>query len=309
MQHSWVIAIVIVTMLASLAVIVYLLVGDQQRRVRTRLAELSQASAPQQVPAQRVTKALRETLPKMGKPLLPTDEQQQTQLKSRLVQAGLYHPQALPVFLGVKMALILAPVMTGLLLGTAGLFPTQIGLMIGACASIGGMIFPSFWLDSRRKNRQCQLRRALPDALDLQVICMEAGLSLRAALQRVTTELQTVHPLLAFEMKIVQREVQLGHPLGDALRSFGVRADLDDISNLAAAIKNAERFGASMVKTLHSFSDTLRIRRQQAAEEQAQKAGTKILFPTLLFIFPAIFLVILGPAAIQLVDVMMEMRQ
>src|SRR5690606_16938065 len=149
---------------------------------------------------------------------------------------------------------------------------------------------------------------SMPDALDLLVICMEAGLSLRAALQRVTTELEGVHPLLAFELKIVQREVQLGHALGDALRTLSLRTDLDDMRNLAAAIKNAERFGSSMVKTLRTFAETLRVRRQQKAEEMAQKAGTKILFPTLLFIFPAIFLIILGPAVIQLVDVMGNMR-
>ncbi len=118
-----------------------------------------------------------------------------------------------------------------------------------------------------------------------------------------------MHPLLAYELMIVQREVQIGHPLGDALRSLAARTDLDDIRNLAAAIKNAERFGSSMVKTLRTFGDTLRIRRQQRAEEMAQKAGTKILFPTLLFIFPAIFLIILGPAAIQLIDIMGNMQK
>src|SRR5690606_23651426 len=101
--------------------------------------------------------------------------------------------------------------------------------MLGACASTDGLIGSSFWLDRRKSGRQSQLRRSLPDALDLLVICMEAGLSLRAGLQRITGELESVHTLLAYELKIVQREVQIGHPLGDALRSLAARTDLDDI--------------------------------------------------------------------------------
>jgi tight adherence protein C len=310
MSNTALIAIVMFVMLSSLAVLAVLLLGDRKRRLNVRLEELSSGKVGvDRAPVQAVSQAIRTTLPKMGKHLMPDNVEEQTKIKMRLIQAGLYQPQALPIFLGVKMSLIVSPVILGLLLGVAGLIPTNYGVMFGACASIGGMIVPSFWLDRRKKARQSKLRRAMPDALDLMVICMEAGLSLRASLQRVTSELETVHPLLAFEMKIVQREVQLGHALGDALRAFGVRSDIDDIRNLSAAIKNSERFGSSMVKTLRTFAETLRVRRQQKAEEMAQKAGTKILFPTLLFIFPAIFLIILGPAAIQLVDIMSNMKK
>jgi tight adherence protein C len=310
MNTTVLIAVVLVVMFSSLVLMAVLLVGDSKRRLQKRLVELSSGKdTPDLPPAQAVSQAVRTTLPKLGKHLMPRDTVEQTKIRSRLIQAGLYHPQALPIFLGVKMFLIVLPIALGLLLGLAGLIPTRYGLMIGACASIGGMIVPSFWLDRRKRSRQSQLRRAMPDALDLMVICMEAGLSLRAALQRITDELASVHPLLSFEMKIVQREVQLGHALGDALRTFAVRSDIDDIRNLSAAIKNAERFGSSMVKTLRTFAETLRVRRQQRAEEMAQKAGTKILFPTLLFIFPAIFLIILGPAAIQLIDVMQNMKK
>lgn len=309
MDHSILLAIVLLVMLSSFVLLAGLLISDRKRRVRTRLEELSSGEAANRAPTLAVSQAIRTTLPKMGKHLMPEDAEEQTKLKTRLIHAGLYHPQALSIFLGIKMFLILSPTFCGLLLGLIGLIPTNYGLMLGACASIGGLIGPSFWLDRQKSNRQSQLRRSLPDALDLLVICMEAGLSLRAALQRITGELEGVHPLLAFELKIVQREVQIGHPLGDALRTLAARTDLDDIRNLAAAIKNAERFGSSMVKTLRTFGDTLRVRRQQKAEEMAQKAGTKILFPTLLFIFPAIFLIILGPAAIQLIDIMGNLKK
>lgn len=309
MDHSILLAIVLLVMLSSFVLLAGLLISDRKRRIRTRLEELSSGEAANRAPTLAVSQAIRTTLPKMGKHLMPEDAEEQTKLKTRLIHAGLYHPQALSIFLGIKMFLILSPTFCGLLLGLIGLIPTNYGLMLGACASIGGLIGPSFWLDRQKSNRQSQLRRSLPDTLDLLVICMEAGLSLRAALQRITGELEGVHPLLAFELKIVQREVQIGHPLGDALRTLAARTDLDDIRNLAAAIKNAERFGSSMVKTLRTFGDTLRVRRQQKAEEMAQKAGTKILFPTLLFIFPAIFLIILGPAAIQLIDIMGNLKK
>lgn len=309
MNNPALIAVVLFVMLSSLTLLVGLLMGNRNRGLKSRLDELSGGESPaDRAAGQAVSQAIRTTLPKMGKHLMPGDVEEQTKLKSRLVHAGLYHPQALAIFLGVKMFLIMAPILLGLLVGLSGLIPANYGLMIGACASIGGMIGPSFWLDHHKRTRQSQLRRSMPDALDLMVICMEAGLSLRASLQRVTNEMETVHPLLAFELKIVQREVQLGHPLGDALRTFGIRADIDDIRNLSAAIKNAERFGSSMVKTLRTFAESLRVRRQQRAEEMAQKAGTKILFPTLLFIFPAIFLIILGPAAIQLIGIMSNMK-
>lgn len=311
MGSTTLIVIVAFMMAASLVMLVALLVGNRNRQVRTRLEDLAgRTDASLDKPStQAVSQAIRTTLPKMGKHLMPEDVEEQSRLKARLLQAGLYHPQALPIFLGAKMFLMVSPALVGLAVGLGTQVPTNIAVMSGACASILGMIGPSFWLDKKKSQRQTMLRRGLPDALDLIIICMEGGLSLNAAMQRVASELRTAHPGLAYEFQIVQREVQLGHALGDSLRAFALRTDLDDLRNLSATIKNAERFGASMVKTLRTFGETLRIRRQQRAEELAQKAATQILFPTLLFIFPAIFLVILGPAAIQLSEVMGNMNK
>ena len=286
----------------SLAALVVMLLAGNQSRLQTRLHELSGGVEDSQLPAKTVSRAVHKTLPKMGKHLMPTDTEEQTRLKARLIQAGFYHPQGMAMFLGAKMLLTVVPVLAGLGAGLAGFMALNYGLLIGACASIAGMIGPSFWLDGRKQKRLAALRRSMPDALDLIVVCMDGGLSLPAALQRVTGELNTAHPVLAFELNIVEREIHFGQPVGDALRSFALRSDLDDVRNLAATIKNAERFGASMTQTLRTYADTLRLKRQQHAEEMAQKAGTKILFPTLVFIFPAIFLVILGPAAIQLLQ-------
>jgi tight adherence protein C len=135
------------------------------------------------------------------------------------------------------------------------------------------------------------------------VICLEGGLSLTGALRRMSGELRTAHPKLAAELHIVQREVQLGRTTGEALRKMGERADLEEIRGLASVILQAEKYGASLVKSLRVHSETLRTKRMQQAEEKAQKAATKVLFPTILFILPAMFMVILGPAVIHVIQI------
>ena len=161
------------------------------------------------------------------------------------------------------------------------------------------MIGPSFWLDDRRKRRQVKLRRALPDALDVLIICLEGGLSFQAALKRVAEEIVSAHPLLGGEFRIVDREIQLGRSPGEALNHFARRADLEEVLTLASVVMQSERFGASLVKSIRTHSDTLRSKRKQQAEEKAQGAATKILAPTLLCIFPAVFVILLAPAVFQ----------
>jgi tight adherence protein C len=237
---------------------------------------------------------------------MPTDEGERTQLRTRLIHAGFYGRQALPIFLGTKMMLIVVPALIGLFLGLSGLLPTNEAMLGGACLGIAGMIGPSFWLEGRKKKRQTSFRRSLPDALDLLVICLEGGLSLPGSLKRVGSELRTAHPVLALELNIVQREIQLGSSPGEALQKMGGRTDLEEIRSLASVVSQAERFGASLVKSLRVHAETLRLKRQQRAEELAQQASVKILFPTLLLIFPAIFVVILGPAAFQIMEQMSQ---
>ncbi len=239
----------------------------------------------------------------MGAPLLPKSEEERTKLQTRLVHAGLYGRQAMVAFLGVKMMLI-AP--AGLLMvGSAmGFLPMATGLLIATGLGIAGLIGPSFWLDFKKSGRQSIFRRALPDALDVLVICLEGGLSFQAAVRYVTAELRTAHPELATELALVQREVQLGKTTGEAFRQMGDRVDLEEIRGLAGVIIQADRFGASLVKSLRVHAETLRLKRRQRAEEMAQKAAVKMLIPTILFIFPAIFIVVLGPAMIHIGRIM-----
>jgi tight adherence protein C len=242
------------------------------------------------------------TLPRMGAPLIPTEEEERTLLQTRLIHAGHYGRQAMAIFLGVKLLLIVGPTLIGLAVGVLGILPMRFAVLGGACLGIGGMIGPSFWLDSQKKKRQNNFRRALPDALDVLVICMEGGLSLPGALRRISSELRTAHPALAAELNLVQREVQLGRSPGEALLQLGTRSDLEEIRNLASVITQAERYGASLVKSLRVHAEILRLKRHQRAEELAQMAAIKIMFPTLLFIFPTVFVVVLAPAVFRFMN-------
>ncbi len=294
--------------MSSLVLLGYLLFQGKQDRLDSRLQNLAGKDETALIPHTMTQRAL-SALPIMGGSLLPDEGEDRTNLQTRLIQAGYYGPQALGIFLGLKVLMTIGPTLLGLAAGLAGVVPVSKGLIFGALLGIFGMIGPSFWLDKRKKDRQQAFRRALPDALDIMVICLEGGLSLPAAIRRLGSELRTAHPGLATEMLIIQQEIQLGRTAGDALRLFAERCDLEEIRGLAAVVNQSERFGASLVKSMRVHAETMRGKRMQYAEEMAQKAAIKILFPTLLCIFPSIFVVILGPAVINIMEVFGNMKR
>jgi tight adherence protein C len=296
--------------LGSLALIIFLLAGERKDRLDDRLDELAGKGGPVGEKGA-VAEFTRSTLPRMGAVLMPKKDAERSRLQTRLVQAGLYGRQALVVFLGIKMLLMVTPPVLALMVSvlSQGMVPVLWGLVAGLALGTAGMIGPSFWLDRRKKYRQVTFRRSLPDALYVLVICLEGGISLPGAVRRVTTELRGAHPLLAAELSIVQREVDLGLSPGEALREFGDRADLEEVRSLASVIVQSERFGSSLVKALRVHAETLRVKRLQRAEELAQTAATKILIPTILCIFPGLFIVILAPALIHVWGVLQHMKQ
>jgi tight adherence protein C len=292
-------SLLVFVMASSLALLVATLLGTRRTRLAVRLEDLAGTGRP--APRQDAVEQLAlTTLPKLGAPLVPDDMDERTQLQARLMHAGYYGRQAMLVFLGVKIVLMTAPAVIGVVIGLAGVWPVAHGIATGSMLGAAGMILPSFWLDKIKAARQTSLRRALPDALDIMVICLEGGLSLSGALRHVAEDLRTAHPLLADELNIVQRGVQLGLSPGESLKFLGERTDLEEINSLASVIIQVDRLGASLVKTLRVHADSLRVKRRQRAEELAQKAGTKILLPTVIFIFPALFVVILAPGLIQI---------
>jgi tight adherence protein C len=170
-------------------------------------------------------------------------------------------------------------------------------------AAVFGFMSPEIWVLLRVQARQKRLRKSLPDALDLLVICVEVGLGLDQALVKVAEQLQIVHPELSGELRLVNLEMRVGKSRAEALRALATRTGLDDIKSLVAMLIQADRFGTSVAQSLRVFSDELRTKRRQRAEEASSKTTAKMVFPLVFFIFPALMVTILGPAVIILVRV------
>jgi tight adherence protein C len=247
-------------------------------------------------------------LPRLGAPLMPADEEEQTRLHQRLLHAGLYGRSALPRFLGVRVVLLAGAVLAAAAVGLSRLLPLTPALLLGCALLALALVGPGLWLDWLKRERQRNFRHALPDAIDTITICLEGGLSLPEAIRRVNDELQAVHPLLADELTIVQREMLLGLSPGEALRKFAARSGVSEARDLASVVLHAERYGVSVVSAMRVEADAMRLDRQQRAEEMAQQAAVKILFPTLLLIFPAIFVVVLGPAVYGIMNTFRHLK-
>lgn len=228
-------------------------------------------------------------------------------LVERIVQAGFYRKSTIVTYQTIRYAVPVVPLVVGLIVWQYGWVSPIMVVILTVISGALGMVVPSFWLDMRRNNRQMALRRSLPDALDVIIICVEAGLSLPAAMARVSRELAGVHPLLAAELSICQREIQMGCSTGESLMRLAKRFDSDEVRGLASVITQAEKYGASIINALKVHAESMRVRRFQQAEERASKAAVKLVFPTILFIFPALFIVLAGPAVIRIFSMFDQM--
>jgi tight adherence protein C len=200
------------------------------------------------------------------------------------------------VFYGTK---VMMPILLCVVAAVSGLAEMSPFFVYGL-ALVLGFLGPDFWLGRMIKNRQGKIRRGLPDVLDLLIICIEAGLSLDQASARTSQELIKAQPELCDELGLVVLEQRAGRPRAEAWKHLAERTDVDVVRNLVSMLVQSEQFGTSIAKTLRTHSDTLRTKRVQAVEEAAAKTTIKLVFPLVLFIFPALFLVTLGPAAIMM---------
>ena len=226
--------------------------------------------------------------------VLPKSEQELSVTAKRLVRAGYRNDSAVRIFYGAK---VLTPVVFCLLAVASG-FASSSPIMAWILALGLGFLLPDFWLGRRIKLRQKKLRLGLPDALDVMVICVEAGLSLDQATARTAEELKASRPEIADELDIVVLEVRAGKPRSDAWKQLADRTDVDALRVLATILVQAEQLGTSVSKTLRVHSETLRTNRRQQVEEQAAKTTVKLVFPLVLFIFPSLFVVVLAPSVI-----------
>ena len=230
--------------------------------------------------------------------MLPKSDKEVSIVLQRLTRAGYRNEHAVKVFYGCK---VLCPAVLCILVAVTGI--SSLGpFFVYLLALGGGFLAPDFWLGKKIEKRQKRITRGLPDVLDLLVICMEAGLSLDQATARSAQELAVSQPELCDELGVVVLEQRAGRPRSEAWKRMSDRTGVDSLKNLVSMLVQTEQFGTSIAKMLRVHSDTLRTQRVQMIEELAAKTSVKLVFPLVLFIFPALFLVTLGPAAIVMMD-------
>lgn len=272
--------------------------------VRRRVQQLSPGDVQQGAAAAGLAERLRPLATLIG----PRREKEQKRVAQLLLHAGYRSANATTLYYGAKGVAILVLPLAVLLVSP--MFPaltTQKVLMFAVLAGYFGSLACSIWLDRQVEKRQRALRAGFADALDLLVVCVESGLGLAPALQRVADDLAVSHPELGEELALVNAEMRAGVERGVALKNLSERTGLDDIRGLTALLVQTMRFGTSVADALRVYSEEFRDKRTQAAEEKAAKIGTKMIFPLVLCLFPSFFLVTIGPAVIGLVDVFTQL--
>ncbi|HEX8130862.1 MAG TPA: type II secretion system F family protein [Pyrinomonadaceae bacterium] len=242
---------------------------------------------------------------RMAKPLhrlAPPSAAEAKKLQKQLMQAGYRSPNAPIVFRAIQIsALVALPGMVAL--GCAVLArPLDSAVTWILMAFVAGFFLPRYVLRKMLKGRQQRVRWGLADALDLLVVSIEAGLGLNAAIVKVGEELREVHPDISEEFELTNLEIRVGRDRDEALRNLAERTGVDDLRSLVAMLIQADRFGTSIARAVRVYADSLRTKRRQRAEQAAQKAAVKLLFPLACFLFPTLFISILGPAALNLID-------
>jgi tight adherence protein C len=229
---------------------------------------------------------------------VPKSPAEMNKLRRRLVRAG-YHSLTSAVWFAVS-ELVLPIVFGAVVLFLAG-WPQ--GLLYGILVAFVAFMIPSLVLGRLIEQRRLAITNGLPDVLDLLIVCLEAGCALDQAIVKATDELSLVHPALGEELKMLSTEIRAGKPRMEAFRNLEARTKNDDIRSLVAMLVQTDRFGTSVSQALRTFAEVARTKRRQRAEERAAKIGVKMVFPLVLFLFPALYVVILGPAVIQIVNV------
>jgi len=299
-----------VLVVVSIGLIVYSLLPSRKsesEHMRRRMAgrRLEQAEALLANAPKRERSAAKEMIDKVAplamKPVMPTSEAEMTALRQKLSQAGFRRETAVRIFLasktivGVGVAIVSLLVCLGL-----GLSLKQV-LGITAFAGGIGFMLPNVWLSIAQSSRKEKVRNGLPDTLDLMVVSVESGLALDSTIMKVGEDMRNVHPELAEEMMIAVADGQMGVPRAEALEKMARRCGVDEVRALVSTIAQAEKFGTSIAKALRTQADSMRIKRRLKAEERAQKTTVKLMAPLILFIFPSIFVVLAGPAAMKLI--------
>jgi tight adherence protein C len=291
--------------LASLLVVAaaYALAPSPAAALERRLGELTGATLrPIADEQSSYTKGLTNLLKRLGN-AAPKSAAETSKLQQRLVAAGYRNSEAIVVFFGIRI---------GVALTAFGLFSSPLlmkpDLTLAFIACLLGYVLPGMVLARLAKARQHRIRMGLPDALDLLVVSVEAGLGLDQAILRVADEMGFAHPELCAELRLINLELRAGKARAEALQNLADRTGVDDVSSLVAMLIQTDKFGTSLAQSLRVHSDTMRTKRRQRAEEAAAKTGVKMVFPLVFCIFPAIWVVSIGPAVIKFIETIGGMK-
>jgi tight adherence protein C len=260
-------------------------------RVRLATAEARQVAHPSLV--------FHDLVKRLGA-LLPQSPKDSTTMQKRLFRAGYRSPGALKTLYGVKVALaVLLPLLASVVVAS---FPAvaDYRLMILASAAALGLFGPNEWVRMASRRRQKKIRRALPNALDLLVVCVESGLGLDQAIMQCAKELEHAHPEICQEFTLVNLELKAGKRRAEALRNLAERTGVDDVKKLVAVLIQADKFGTGVAQSLRGHSEYMRVRMRQVAEEKAAKLGVKLIFPIFFCILPSLFVVTVGPVMVRI---------
>jgi tight adherence protein C len=252
--------------------------------------------------------AFRELLLKLGD-YLPASPKDVTIMQRRLIRAGFRRPHALKLLYGSKLVLaVLLPIVATVAVSGVEL-PSENKTLIVLGALVAGFFGPNEYVKLVAKKRQKELRRGMPNALDLLVVCVESGLGLDQAILQVSKELDQAHPEISEEFSLVNLELKAGKRRIEALRNLGDRTGVDEVKKLVAVLIQADRFGTGIAQSLRGHADFMRVQARQIAEEKAAKLGVKLVFPIFFCILPSLFVVTVGPVAMKIVRELMPMMQ
>jgi len=272
-----------------------------RRRMRGQRAAADQAAGRKDGTLTAARQMLDKVAPYAIKPVMPRNDQEMSTLRDKLATAGFRGEQAVRNFLASKTIVGVILALVALLAGWQGGYEPMKLFGLVAFAGGVGFMFPNLWLWIAVSQRTEKIRNGLPDSLDLLVVSVESGLGLDAGIQRVSDEMRNVHAELSEEMQIAVLETQMGVPRAEALENMARRSGVEEMKALVAVITQAEKFGTSVAKALRTQAETLRQKRRLKAEERAQKTTVKLMVPLVLFIFPSIFVVLVGPAALRII--------
>jgi tight adherence protein C len=283
-----------------------LVVSSESRILQRRLADVSRVRSEDRVVRERRERQkrrenLEDFLQAVGE-RVGEEQIKRGGLRETLIHAGYRNRSAPAIYVGIRAVGAAALAFLAFLAASAARLDFAAALMVVSIAILVGWLAPAFVLRRKVKKRQKEFRRTLPDALDLMVVCVEAGLGLNQALVRVGEEMERVSPDLAEEFTMVSLEIRAGTPREEALRNLGERTGTTDVRALVSMLIQTDRFGTSIADALRVHAEELRSKRQQAAEEEAAKITVKMLIPLVIFVVPAIFVVILGPAVFHFLE-------